>query len=325
MYYNLDWHITIDKYRLGMLDSVEIHKSVDLLADTCEIKLPGSVYNKALKIEDENGKPRIKRGDVVTVQLGYSGNLKEEFKGYLLNVGTDDGSITINCENDLFLLRKSVRDKEFKKVTVKQIAQYLIDQLGLSMKLNCTLTIDYDKFVIHQATAYDVLKKLKEETKGNIYLRDGELQIHPPYIQKTGDVTYSFQVNIESSDLKYKNAEDKVMQIVVENVGADGKKKTETFGTTGGDKITITGNGLSDDSMKILAENEYKRQMYDGYEGGITGWLIPFVEPGYSAKVLDEDYEYKEGTYYVTAVTTTVSSGGGVRKVQLGRKLNVGK
>lgn len=319
----MSWHITIGAYKLMMLDSVEIHKSVDLLANTCTIKLPGSVYGKALKIEGgDDGNPRIKRGDKVTVELGYVGRLKEEYEGYLLNILTDDGSITLNCENELFLLRKAIPNKEFAKATVKQIAQYAIDNAGVKLKLNCTLSIDYDKFVISNATAYDVLKKLKEETRANIFLTTSELHIHPPYILKTGDVKYSFQKNIESSDLKYVRAEDKVLQVVVENTGADGKKKTKEYGTTGGDKIVISGNGLSESSMQTLAKDKYLEQMYDGYEGSITAWMIPIVEPGYSARVEDDDYEFKNGTYYVTSVTTSFGSSGGVRKVQLGKRLN---
>lgn len=321
MYYNLNWDITIGHYRLGMLDNVEIHKSVDLLAATCEIKLPGSVYNKALKVEDENGKDKIKRGDEVIVRLGYDDDLREEFRGYLLNIATDDGSLTLNCEDDLFLLRKSVRDREFVNVGVKAIAQYLLDETKPGLKVNCTLSIDYDKFVIYQATAYDVLKKLKEETKGEIYISGGELNIHPPMIRRTGEVTYSYQVNIESSDLKYKRAEDKVLEVIVENVDSSGKKKEVRFGTTGGDKITLSGAGLSEKSMMVLAQLEYKRLMYDGYEGSITGWLIPYCEPSYSARIKDEDYEYKEGVYYVVSVTTSAGQDGGVRKVEFGRKL----
>ena len=323
MHFNMDWHIEIGRYKLAMLDSVEIHKSVDLLADSCVIKLPASIYNQALKIEDINGKDKIVRGDGVLVKLGYNGKLQEEFKGYLLNIGTDDGSITINCEDELFLLRKAVRDKEFKNKTVKEIAQYLLVETGLnvSLRLNCSLTIDYDKFVISKATAYDVLKKLQEETKGNIYIKNGALNIHPPYVENHGAVAYSFQVNIEQSDLKYKRAEDKKIEIVVESVGKDGKKKFFSYGTSGGDKKTVTGDGMSEKGIIEKAKNEYDLLIYDGYEGSITTWLIPYVENGYSATIKDEDYEYKDGTYYVTAVTTTMNNSGGVRKVQLGKKL----
>jgi len=333
MYFKISWHIEVGDYRLGMLDNVDIHKSVDLLADTCTIKLPATVNNKAIKADRINEiEGKVKRGDKVKVFLGYDKDLfgKEdvpEFEGYLLNIGTDDGSIIFNCEDDLFLMRKAVADKQFKNATVKQIAEYLVSETKCGLLINCSLTINYDKFVISKATAYDVLKKLQDETKGNIYIKKnaagvGVLNIHPPYIEKHGEVYYSFQQNIEKSDLKYKSKEDKKLEVEVENTGKDGKKIVVTSGTTGGDKITIKGYGLSKSAMQILADAEFKRRMYEGFEGSITTWLIPFIEPGYTAHIEDEDYEFKNGAYYTTAVTTTVDgSGGGVRKVQLGIKL----
>lgn len=333
MYYKLSWQIEVGEFNLGFLDSVEVHSSVDLLADTCIIKLPATINNKAIKADRVNEiEGKIKRGDKVKVFMGYDKNNftatdKPEFEGYLLNVSTDDGSIILNCEDDLFLMRKVVADKQFKNTGIKEIAQYLISQTGSGLLLNCSLTINYDKFVISQATAYDVLKKLQDETKGNIYIKKnadgvGVLNIHPPYLEKHGDVHYSFQHNIEQSDLKYKTKEDKRLEVEVENTGKDGKKIVVKAGTTGGDKITIKGYGLSADAMQQLADAEYKRRMYEGFEGSITTWLIPFVAPGFSAHITDEDYNFKKGIYYTTAVTTSMSgSGGGVRKVQLGIKL----
>ena len=46
--YTMTYDITVGNYRLGMLDKVEIHKSVELLADTATITLPGAEYNAAL-------------------------------------------------------------------------------------------------------------------------------------------------------------------------------------------------------------------------------------------------------------------------------------
>jgi hypothetical protein len=210
---------------------------------------------------------------------------------------------------------------QFKSAGVKAIAQYLVDKTNTALTVNCTIGIVYDKFVINAATAYDVLKKLQEETKSNIYIRNGVLNIHPPYIEPHNKVRYSFQRNIESSSLKYKLASDKNIQIVVEATGADGKKREVTAGTTGGDKITIKGGGLSEQSMKELADAEFRRQVYDGYDGDITTWLIPSVEPGDSVELVDEDFNYKTGWYYCKSVTTTFNSSGGVRKIQPGIKV----
>lgn len=327
--YNMDWQITIERdgkrLQLALLDSCEIHKSVDLLADTCTIKLPGYAQNKVITVsrtDTTRAEQKIKRGDKVIVKFGYNGQLRTEFEGYVLNITTDDADLVLNCEDDLFLMRKAVSNRQFKNTQVKAIAEYLVQQVGASLEVRCSLTVGYDKFVINQATAYDVLKKIQEELKANVYLRDGALHIHPPYTERHGRVRYSFQKNIEGSSLKYKTAEDKKVQVVVEGVGRDGKKVEVESGTTGGDKITLKGSGMSQAAMKALADAEWKRNVFNGYEGDVTSWLIPYAEPGYSAEISDEDFEYKNGWYFVKSVTTTFDSGGGARKVQLGIKVS---
>uniref|UniRef100_UPI004028076C hypothetical protein n=1 Tax=Segatella hominis TaxID=2518605 RepID=UPI004028076C len=69
--------IRIGTYKLCMIDKVEIHRSVELLADTAVITLPASEYNHALQVED-----KLKRGDKVIITLGYEeAGLETEFEG----------------------------------------------------------------------------------------------------------------------------------------------------------------------------------------------------------------------------------------------------
>lgn len=117
----ISWEIKIGNFRLGLLDSVKIHRSVDLLADTAEIVLPAVVQNKALEIED-----RLKRGDQVVIRLGYDGELIEEFSGYLQEIALDGGNIKLQCEDSLFLFRKPVTDRELKNVTLEGLLELLI-------------------------------------------------------------------------------------------------------------------------------------------------------------------------------------------------------
>jgi hypothetical protein len=314
--FDMVYDIQIGRYKLGLLESVEIHKSVDLLADTAVVVVPGVVYNQSLDVED-----KVKVGDPVVIRLGYDDNLVTEFEGYLQRIDTDDSSLTFNCEDAIYLTRKPVEDKQFNQTTVKEIAEYCLSQIGMK-GLNCTYNITYEKFVIKNANAYDVLKKLQDDTSANIYMKGGELNIHPAYVEKGGDVQYDFAINIESSDLKYRNADDRKFEVTVEGIGLDGKRKTVTVGTTGGEKRTVTVFNVMDDAaLKQRGLEKMKYLTYDGYEGSITGWLIPFVEPTYSARIYDKEYEYKTGSYYVISVTTTFDENGGVRKVELGRKL----
>jgi hypothetical protein len=310
------WDIQIGKQRLALLQSVEIKKSVDLLADTATIVVPGVVFNKALNLED-----KVKVGDTVIIRLGYDDKLVTEFDGYLQRIDTNDNNLTFVCEDAMFLTRKPVKDIQLQNTTVEKVAKYCLEEIGLS-KLNCSYTMNYQKFVISRANAFDVLKKLQDETKANIYMQNGELNIHPPYIQKGGDVRYDFAINIEKSDLKYKNADDRKFEVTVEGLTLDGKKTSVTVGVTGGEKRTIkVYNVASEAELKRRGEDELKYLTYDGYEGSITGWLLPYVEPTFSAYIHDAEYEFKTGSYYVVSVETSFSANGGERKVTIGRKL----
>jgi hypothetical protein len=320
---NMIWDIKFREagkvYSLQTVDSVTINESVDTLADTAEISLPEMVMNEVLNIGN-----KIKRGSEVKIKLGYDQTLVQEFIGYVQDVVTRDSSLKIICEDALFLFRVGVKNEELKAVTMEGIAQNLVKQIDPSFKVICDYGISYEKFVIHQATAYDVLKKLAEETKANIYFNTDkkELHIHPPYLEKGGEVAYSMQVNVESSSLEYKKKIDKKVEVVVESTDSKGKVHSFTAGTTGGDKVTLKVGSVAQADLAKIADAELIRRSADGYEGSLTGWLIPVVKPTYSAKIIDEDYPDKTGKYYVVGVTTEFNSSGGKRTVNIGVKVS---
>ncbi|MBS7234182.1 hypothetical protein KHA90_24580 [Flavobacterium psychroterrae] len=322
--YNISWNIKFKTegltYSLKTIDSIDIECSVDNLSDTAVITLPEAFMNQVFNIGNE-----VKRGSEVIIKAGYDDDLKTEFVGFVQDVVTNDNSLKIKCEDALFLFRKSVKDVELKPTSLPKIGQLLIDQIDKSYKLVCDYDITYEKFVIHQATGYDVLKKLAEETKANIYFNTEkkELHIHPPYLEKGGDVVYSMQRNIENSSLEFKKAIDRKVEITVEKTNLSGKIEKYTTGTTGGDKITLKVGSVSTADLKKIANAELIRRSADMYEGSIDTWAIPFVQPTYSAKIKDEDYPEKDGKYYVVAVTTAINESGFKRTLKLGVKLSV--
>lgn len=321
--YQLDHDISFEhegkKFQLALLISVTIEKSVELLSDTATIVLPESVLNRVLDIRSKIG-----RGATVSIRLGYNGDLRDEFNGYIEDIKENDSSLIIKCEDALFLFRNAVPDVELKPTSVAKIAQYLIDHIDPEFQLSCDYDLGYEKFVIHQATAYDVLKKLLEETKANIYFDtlSKTLHVHPPFVEKTGEVKYSMQRNIEKSSLEYKRAEERKAEVTVESIDSKGNVTSIKRGSTGGDKITLKVGSMSKSDMIKVAESELFRRSSDAYEGTIDTWLIPFVEPTYTAELKDSDYPDKMGRYYIPKVVTSFSQSGGVRTVSVGLKLN---
>lgn len=322
--YNISWNIRFKTegkiYSLQTVESIDIECSVDNLSDTAVITLPEAFMNQVFNIGNE-----VKRGSEVTIKAGYDDDLKTEFVGFVQDVVNKDSSLKILCEDALFLFRKTVKDVELKPTSVPKIAQLLIDQIDPSYKLVCDYTISYEKFVIHQATAYDVLKKLAEETKANIYFNTEkkELHIHPPYIEKGGEAIYSMQHNIENSALEFKKAIDRKVEVTVEKTNLSGKIESYTTGTTGGEKITLKVGSVSTGDLKTIANAELIRRSADMYDGSIDGWAIPFVQPTYSVKIKDEDYPEKDGKYYAVGVTTAINESGFKRTVKIGIKLSV--
>lgn len=312
------YDITIGNYMIGMLDRVEVRKSVEQLADTAVITLPSAEYNVALDVES-----KIKRGDGVTIRFGYEETaVKTEFKGFVQRISTDGGNIKIECEDDLFLFRKPLRNEVLKGITIKQLLEGIINQCNVELDIQCTYNWTYSKFVINNATGFDVLKKIQEECGADIFVRDSSLCVMPPGSVVGQDRYYDFAKNVEQESLTYKKAEEKKVLVVVKANMPDGTVKELEVGSTGGEKVEVKAPNGDDASMKLRGEVELMRRSFDGYEGSITGWLIPECEPGDSVTLHDGDYEYKNGTYFVTGVTTEFSREGGKRKIELGFRLS---
>jgi len=314
----MSWKVIIGAYQLGMIESVEVVHSVELLSDTATITLPSAAFNKAFEIND-----KIKRGDAVKIELGYDDKLVTEFEGFLeQEPNTDNGSLVLRCEDGLFQYRKSLDNIVLKSCSVSDVLNHVNKSIG-GFTLKCDYDFKYDKFVINNATGYDVLKKIQEEAKPNIYLKENVLHVHPQYSEIFGKANYDFSKNIETVDLKYKKAEDRKFMVTVESKGTDGKLIKEEYGTTGGDKLHLNVSGITDRaSLKKIATEALQSKTYTGYEGTFTGWLVPYCDSGYQVKIVDQDYEYKTGTYYVLEVKTNFSKDGGVRTVKIGKKLN---
>lgn len=316
--YTMIYDITIGRYRLGMLDKVEIHRSVELLADTAVITLPGSQYNLALEVENQ-----LKRGDEVFIKLGYKETgLVLEFAGWLQRIATDGGSIQLYCEDDMYLFRKEMPDEVLQEVPLSTLLTKVVNACKLDIQVNCSYSWTYKKFVINNATGYDVLKKVQEECGADMYLTDGVLHVHPPGENMDDERYYDFAQNIEEEALTYHRAGDKKVRVVVKALQSDGTVKEIETGSTGGEKITIQCPTSDEASMKARGELEVKRHTFDGYEGSITGWLIPMCRPADCVRLRDKDYPYKDGTYFVTSVTTEFSKDGGKRKIDLGFRLD---
>jgi len=313
----MKFDIEIGDYKLGMVEKVEINRSVEQLADSAVVTLPGAEYNVALDIEQ-----KIHRGDRIVINLGYEEiGMVQEFEGYVQRIGSDNGAITLECEDELYLFRKALEDRQLSNVSLASLLDIVVKGVGGGFKVDCSYSWTYEKFVINNATGYDVLRKILEESGADIYIQEGVLHVHAPGEKVGNTIYYDFTQNVQDCDLTYRRTEDRRVRIIVKALLPDGKVKEKEYGTTGGDRVVVKCASSDDASMKLRGESEHKRLTFDGYDGNIVTWLVPYIKPGDKAVIYDKDYEYKNGSYYVRAVQTEFSADGGRRTVELGYRL----
>ena len=314
--YLLNWHITVGKYSVQTLKEVKINTSVLNLSDTASIELPGQYLNTWRKIED-----KIHAGDAVTIQLGYDDSLETEFTGYLKRISRDNNTLVLECEDALYLMDKTVEDMEYKAISLKDLLRKILTQVSPEMKVDCDYDFTYEKLVVFKSTALDVLKKVHDDTKANIWFEGKTLHVHPVYQQLKGDKTviYDTEVNVQSNELKWKDKTDKKVMVEVKFTKPNGELSKQEYGISGGQKVTRYVDASNESDLKKAAENEYNLWNYSGYEGNLTGWLVPVVKAGGSVRLRDK--ERPEGVYYVTGVEIEFGQNGAKRKVTLGRKL----
>lgn len=341
MYYIMSSYMEIEDTKgqpvpVPLYYEIEIEKSVSNLTDRAFVKCAMFHYNKHIKFGgndsfDDNGSEvkeiykLYKRGQKIEIFLGYNNKFELEFSGYISKVTTDDDKgMMIECEDGLFLFRKNIPNKVFNKTDVKQLAQYLINNVDRSFKLDCTFNIAYDRFTIYQADGADVLKKIQEDTGANIFfdMKTKTLHIHGKYMYKGGEAFFSMQHNIERSSLELRGTEDRKFEVKIEGTDMSGKIVSYTTGTTGGELITKKVGRITKSSIKIIAETELENLTRPGYSGSFDTWLIPYVEPGFTISIDDEDFPEKDDLYFCESVTTTFSENGGKRSITPSIKLS---
>ena len=328
--YKITYQVWIGGKEQKAITSISIKKSATTLTDTCIISMPLLVNNK--KVASIKS---IQRGQEVSVYLGYDGRNNLEFLGYVKAVREVDNGVEIDCEDSLFLFRSvPMDDAEYKNISAKELIKKSIDAVNDSeysrFFIDAEINIDYkySKFTCKTASAYDVIEKIHKETKARFYFNEMQtrLIVCPQYLEEgAGEVKYSMSKNIDKDGMSLEwVGNDAPLIVEVEGTATiDGKtqKTTATAGKIGGDRIVEKIKGITDlATLQSIADDMYKARTQEGYRGSFQSWLRPLVWVGDTA-VIEEDAEMRGGKYYIKSVETSVSSSGGIRKIELGQKI----
>lgn len=314
--------VKLGDYKFNAVHDVEITTSVEDLADTAIIRLPGKFKlrkDDALVYTEEVIKP----GDKVEITLAYEGKFeKMEFAGYVSRVKSGI-PLEILCEDAIWLLRRKNVNKSFGKTTMKNILQELVSgtPLQLSEKIP---QIEVEKYIIHNANAAQVLQKLKEDFAMTAFIdSEGKLYCGLQQATNVGEVTqYDLNYNLVSNDLEFMTENDKKLKIRYTYIDKKNKKKSIEAGDPDGELRTFHTSTVNDEkTLRSMAEAELKKLKYDGFEGSVTSFLLPYATRGMAAQITDKEHPNRDGKYFIKKVVTTFGTDGARRKVTIGNKL----
>lgn len=306
----LNCHIEIGDLVFRVVNQVSIKSSWKELIDRCTITLP-----KNIRLQGKDLRNFIKAGQKVTVKLGYDGDLKTEFEGFVASFKTDI-PFQVICEDAVWQLKQIPINKTYRTV---KLASLLSDMLPNGFEFNC-LDSELGPVRIDRQTVTGVLRDLRDKRAISSFMRGGKLEAGYPYPLSPPKRIYHNQKNLVSTDLEYKTKDQVRIRVKAVSIQPDNKKLEVEIGDPEGALRTLHFFNLGETELKETAKREAEKLRYEGYRGSITAFGVPFISHGDIAVLQDGERPERNGEYYVDSVETTFGMQGFRRKIQLGPK-----
>lgn len=311
--------------------------SVNSFTDTCTISLPRTKYLKSEKLtteeigEETKQTYTFKENDKVSVKLGYDGNNKLRFKGFVkrVNMGIP---VEVECEGYSYQLYDVIFSKTFAKVTVKELLQEVT--AGTDIVLSKEIPdIPLKNVRFKEATGIQVLEWLTKECKLSVYFNFNELYVGTMFGKKQEEIKIHLGWNSVKDDGLKKRQVDKNLKIVIKEKNEQGevkktkaKDKKEKSTKTPQKKINKYSNekavkvkaGIPAQFLKEIAERLQTKENYKGYEGDITIFLEPYAHKGMVCELIDKVFYERQGRYFIDSVSGEFGEGGGRQTIKLG-------
>lgn len=246
--------------------------------------------------------------------------------------------------------------------TFEGIIQDLIDQANAAMTDGTRFTYatpgiqtNIGRFMVRDQTIAQVLDVFRQGFRINSWFRGNELHasalayLPEDFVFETGSDgkissasgtnvhNFVFQGNIISDELQYTRKDDvrigikaySVQKELTQAVNKDGTTKSkhsrlEAFvGDTEGEIRTYYSPGATTVAeLKAEATARLNRYYYEGFKGSFTTFLQPRVLHGDIVNLIDNVIPERSGSYFVKAVTPSISMQGGRQKIEIDMRVD---
>lgn len=331
--------VTIGKFRFSGVNAVEIKRSIHSIAETATITVPSisRIVNngKTLPGNSITGQ-QFRDGDPVTINLGYNGALQTEFRGFVKQRSMKM-PLTIECEGYSWLLRRNSVSNFWQSISVKNLLEAAVSRIDSRYKISvrCDIDIELTNVAINQESGFDIIKKILAYTDGNVtcfFIKPDVLWcglLYTPVakgdnVLNMNRVKYRMGYNvIKDNSLTQHTTEHQPTEVKYSKKHGNGDKATEAsdaFRNHARTHSKILNQIKHSGALKQLANEKAFQLNYSGYEGHISTFLQPYVEPGYEAYISDDRYPELDGSYLVESTEVHFGQSGARRVVEIGPK-----
>ena len=294
---------TSETFTFPYVNNVDIPTSIETLTDTATIKLP-----KKLKWKDKELFDLIRRGDQVSISIGYDNNLNTVFEGYIRKVqgGTP---LEIECEDAMYLLKQiklptfPVKNGPTSLTLRDLLTQFCPSNISFSVP-----DVNLGNFVIKdQPTLAQTLEYIRKEYYLNFFFRGGKLYGAMPSTLSAIDSSFQTQIfhigqNVISNSLEYIQAEDVKLIIKAKTILKDNTQLEYQApeGESDGEIRCFYCWWANDlDDLKKFANETLQSFKVDHMQGDFTAFGLPYVMKGDTIKLYDDKNKERDNKSFL--------------------------
>jgi hypothetical protein len=323
MLYSLDCDVTIGelrfrtnvrdgKKRLGVHE-VSIESTWDQLTDTATIQLPRKVYFQRRPLVN-GANAWLKRGDKVSISLGYNGVITQVFSGYIDQIGIDT-PVSIQCQDEMWLLKKGELSLSYKSVTLSKL---IADVIGDKVPYEVVADVTLGAFRISKATPAKVLEYLREHYMLRSFFRGGVLYVGLAYVPKLQRKRkLYFDTHIPQHSLEWRERDSLSLLLKAVIIYPDNSKEEVEIGDKDGEQRTFHYYNIPKAEATKLLEGEIERLRYTGFRGSLTTFGHVDFAHGDAVQLVDPVYPERDGLYLIKKVSSLFGSGGYRQELEL--------
>ncbi|MBS1940886.1 MAG: hypothetical protein JST38_08420 [Bacteroidetes bacterium] len=297
---------------LRQVAGVEVRSTVHNVCQEATVKLPRNIE----QFRRTPVKELLRRGDAVVIRLGYGGDLREEFRGFLTSVGADV-PIVLECRDGLWKLLQQSFSASYKAAHVPTMVKELVG--GAFQVVAMDATVGPVRFA--KVRKSEAFKALTDSFGLVSYLKGDTVYCGVLFDTNAEAAVYDLEKNVRSSDLKYRLADEVSLKVTAKSLKRDGSDITVEVGDPDGEARTLNYYGINSKAeLEKLAKADLEKFKYDGFEGGFKGFGIPWCRFGDKVDLRSSERPERNGLYLAEAVNVTFGPEGFVREVKLAQQ-----